>query len=518
MSTLRRDVALASLTARTRFVVLDVETTPSETGDRVVSVGAVQVDGRGQRRAEPIEWLCQPGVPVENTRVHGLTDTDLLGHPTLAARLDDLADLLTASHGERVVLVAHHAPFDVGVLLLEHARAGRMLPDVTVLDTRAVARHLGVAAGGFRLGQLLTHYGLSLTHHHNALADATDTARLLGRLLVDAALAGHVDLDALLEQAQPGRVTALAYPARAGVRTIRVAADSPFTFIERSTAHQATHAKLPRQPSTAQLGVWLDGLRDCVRLRCPLLPDKADRLLDERPTVVRALLADYQTHVAAGRTVDANTTLTALLPIIRLAVPGKDAPAFHDRWAATLDATTRCVDATGTPIDACPDCRAGRACPADVWHHTLAEVLVTRNMNSRAAGPWLRGRLVDHAAAGRTRTTSHAAWLIFRHLNGDAGRTASLLDTVRAHDLLEPRIAHHQVTELATRDIDAALAFAEATLLHRDGSTDPAWTDLAATRDALAARQSAASRVRPARPHRAGHSATSRPSRRRFTA
>lgn len=56
-------------------------------------------------------------------------------------------------------------------------------------------------------------------------------------------------------------------------------------------------------------------------------------------------------------------------------------------------------------------------------------------------------------------------------------------------------------------------------LAARNGSSDRPWADLAAYRDALAARHAAAQRERPTRPHRRGHSApATRPIRRRFTA
>jgi hypothetical protein len=68
-------------------------------------------------------------------------------------------------------------------------------------------------------------------------------------------------------------------------------------------------------------------------------------------------------------------------------------------------------------------------------------------------------------------------------------------------------------------DLAAALNVLTTGLAVRNGSSDRAWADLAAYRDALAARHTAAQRDRPARPHRRGHSApATRPMRRRFTA
>jgi hypothetical protein len=59
------------------------------------------------------------------------------------------------------------------------------------------------------------------------------------------------------------------------------------------------------------------------------------------------------------------------------------------------------------------------------------------------------------------------------------------------------------------------LALLDTGLAARDGSSDRAWADLTAYRDALAARQAAAERGRPVRPHRRGHSSATATSPRR---
>jgi hypothetical protein len=66
-----------------------------------------------------------------------------------------------------------------------------------------------------------------------------------------------------------------------------------------------------------------------------------------------------------------------------------------------------------------------------------------------------------------------------------------------------------------TGDLPAAIALLDTGLAARDGSSDRAWADLTAYRDALAARQAAAERGRPVRPHRRGHSSATATSPRR---
>lgn len=524
MSLLRPEVALAGLTDRVRFVVLDVETTTSDGGDRIVSGGVVQVSGRGAALVEPIEWFCPPGVPIENTHFHGVTEADVAGQAPFSARIDELAAVLrTAPAGPRVVLVAHNAQFDVGVLHLEHQRSGRSLADVAVLDTLAVARYLKLGTGGYSLPKALAHFGLTVTKHHNALADATDTAALLQRLLQAAARDGHTDLDNLLAAAQPGRVRTSGYPTRSATRTTRARARSPFTFIDRPASHPGLHKAMPKQATEEQIDDWLAGLRECVTLRCPLLADKTGRLATGRERVLTGLLDDLTDHLAAGRTVDANTTLGAVTTIAVRHLRAAETAAFHDERAALFSATTRCGAGATSPFDACPECRADRACPADIWPQAIAVALTgaQRNLNSKTATVWLgpTGRLSEHAST-RPSVAAHAAWLISAKIT--AARPDDALELAHFAErlgLLEPRLVHQRArTTAEAGDLPAAIAALTTALSARAGSTDRAWADLAAYRDALTARHTAAQRPRPVRPFRLGHSApATRPTRRRFT-
>lgn len=115
-----------------------------------------------------------------------------------------------------------------------------------------------------------------------------------------------------------------------------------------------------------------------------------------------------------------------------------------------------------------------------------------------------------------------AAWQLYEMLTNthpdtaaDLAGLAATLDLTRRH----PRLAAAGARRLeAGGDPDGALALIEAALAARAASTDPAWPDLVAARDAINARQVAAARL-PAgpAPHRAGHTApTCRPDRRRF--
>jgi DNA polymerase III epsilon subunit-like protein len=71
-----REIAMRPLTRNTRWVVIDIETTPSDDGQQVVSIGINQwrTDATTEQPTPgPVEWFVDPGVIIENTRVHHIT-------------------------------------------------------------------------------------------------------------------------------------------------------------------------------------------------------------------------------------------------------------------------------------------------------------------------------------------------------------------------------------------------------------------------------------------------------------
>ncbi len=155
------------------FVAFDTETTGLGPDVRIVEIGAVRF--RGEEVEAEWSALVDPGtqVPPEATAVHGLSAPDLDGAPTAAEVLPDFLGFV-----EGAALVAHHAPFDVGVLARELLRAGLPLPNNPVLDTCDIPRRLQVAVPNHRLSTLAQAFGVRERGAHRALADARVTALL----------------------------------------------------------------------------------------------------------------------------------------------------------------------------------------------------------------------------------------------------------------------------------------------------------------------------------------------------
>lgn len=534
-----REVAMRALTRNTRWVVLDLETTPSDDGQHVVSIGINhwRMDPTTEQPTpSPVEWFVDPGVPIENTRFHHITAktlTDNRAEP-FACYINRLNDVLTARPGEKVVLVAHYATFDIGVLHLEYARAGQGFPDVALLDTWRLARWLDVPTTGYKLPALLACYGLLITNHHNAAADASDTAKLLRELIRDAIGQGVTDLSAKHPTKKKGPVLGQTADIESHLPTRgrRAARRSGFTFIERPDAHRNTHKALPKNPGKAALDTWLADARTCVRLRCPTLPTKVDSLrsVDNRRSnqkrMLAAFLTDWDTQLAAGESVAANTSLGAVLNLLPKVTPSTAAHAWYREWAPRLRSASRCVTGAAgvAPVDACPDCRAYRACPADTWTEAVARVYIGAGSNFTPGNTqqWTapKGRLKGLVAAGESDVAAHAAWLLVKMLTpkkpSEADKVAKIASNL---GLVSPGLTHRAArTAEESGGLAAALALIDKAIAHQGGSTDPEWTDLLSYRDALAARQVAVGRVPtgPA-PFRTGHTAPAdRPDRRRF--
>lgn len=175
------------------FLAVDIETTGlNPRRDHVLAVGWVPVTAGQVQLDGAREVLVRPpsGVGVgDSATVHGLTDDRLASASTLA---DVLPDLLTALQGR--VLLAHHAPIELGFLAVaSHEAYGARLP-LTTVDTLAVQHRLVVGVHGevppglLRLNDARRHFGLPRYSAHRALTDAIATGELL---LAQAAELGH---------------------------------------------------------------------------------------------------------------------------------------------------------------------------------------------------------------------------------------------------------------------------------------------------------------------------------------
>lgn len=173
--------------ARVEFLVVDVETTGLSTSDDVIlQVGAVVTDASG-RIKRSFSTYVRPGngsLPWNTPQppaheIHGISNDDVnRGLPTRRAlrRLRRLA--------RRRILVAHNAKFDYGFISSESLRHAVPLRVDNPVCTLELSRRLDPKrAESHRLATLCERYGIPLDNAHDALCDATATARLLSILI-----------------------------------------------------------------------------------------------------------------------------------------------------------------------------------------------------------------------------------------------------------------------------------------------------------------------------------------------
>jgi DNA polymerase-3 subunit epsilon len=192
------------------FLALDVETTGLDPRtDHLLSVGWVPVVGREIVLAGACELTIRPPDDVDvgaSATFHRLTDDQVSDAAPLSEVLPRLLDAL---HGR--VLLAHHAPLELGFLAEATLAAYGARPAVTAVDTLALQHRLLPAHhahhpdtdGSLRLDAVRRTYGLPRYTAHHALTDALAAGELL--LAQVAELERRLGREAVLRDLSPAR-------------------------------------------------------------------------------------------------------------------------------------------------------------------------------------------------------------------------------------------------------------------------------------------------------------------------
>ena len=164
------------------FVAFDTETTGlSVSKDDVVQLGAVRVLNGRVVEGEVVDTYVNPGrpIPPASTRIHKITDADVAGAP-------GIAKVARALHhfSQEAVLVAHNAPFDIG-LLRKYAPETGVEWDHPVLDTVLLSAVIFGTTEAHTLDALCDRLAITIPPElrHTALGDARATADALVKLL-----------------------------------------------------------------------------------------------------------------------------------------------------------------------------------------------------------------------------------------------------------------------------------------------------------------------------------------------
>lgn len=174
------------------FIALDFETATCQRAS-VCEVGISFVK-KGEVGASPF-YLIQPPDNLydsANIAIHGITPDMTEFSPRFADFWPALADNL---RGE--IVVAHYAPFDMGVIREECLRCGLPLPEFSFVCSCALARYVLPGFYSYGLEPLCDHFGIAINGHHRAGTDALMTAKLMLQLCEVAEVS---TIDELLEK------------------------------------------------------------------------------------------------------------------------------------------------------------------------------------------------------------------------------------------------------------------------------------------------------------------------------
>lgn len=185
------------------FAVVDVETTGSTGGARVMEIACVHVaDGTiGARYSTLVDPGCL--IPPFIRRMTGI-DERMLGE---APRFAEIAGVVRRALLGRV-FVAHNARFDWRFVAGEMRRTSAEVPVGDRLCTVRFAKRILPGLRRYGLDALIEYYGLECRARHRAWGDALVTAEVLLRLL-EAADRRGIETWAQLERLLSGQ------PARA---------------------------------------------------------------------------------------------------------------------------------------------------------------------------------------------------------------------------------------------------------------------------------------------------------------
>ncbi|MDO5647442.1 3'-5' exonuclease [Paracoccus sp. (in: a-proteobacteria)] len=173
--------AASSRLADLTCVVFDTETTGLDpTRDRIVQIAGVRI-ARGRLTGERFDTLVNPGrpIPPASTKIHGITDDMVKNAP-------DLTTALTAFQHftEDTVMIAHNAPFDMGLLRHAAAETGAHF-DNRVLDTVLLSAIIWGQAEVHSLDALTERLGITIPpeDRHTAMGDTIATAQAFLNLI-----------------------------------------------------------------------------------------------------------------------------------------------------------------------------------------------------------------------------------------------------------------------------------------------------------------------------------------------
>ncbi len=155
------------------FTAIDFETANSGRHS-ACQLAAVKV--RGGQIVDQQCWLIRPRpfyFSPMNIQIHGIAPEQVADQPEFGQCWS-----IISRHLSEECLIAHNAPFDIGVLLACLRFHELPVPELAFSCTRLVARHTWAGRPGYGLKPLANWLGVSF-RHHDALEDSVACAKIL---------------------------------------------------------------------------------------------------------------------------------------------------------------------------------------------------------------------------------------------------------------------------------------------------------------------------------------------------
>lgn len=168
------------------YVVFDFETTglsPHE-GDEIIEIGALKLRGC-EPTGETFQTLIhiQKPIPKQATSVHGISDKDLIGKPSLREIFPDFIRFI----GNKM-LIAHNATFDLEFVKKGLERFPQTSFNNHCIDTLQVSKQIFSYEKGHSLDAIANRFGIhtkidDTQNRHRSLGDCHLTARIFSEFL-----------------------------------------------------------------------------------------------------------------------------------------------------------------------------------------------------------------------------------------------------------------------------------------------------------------------------------------------
>lgn len=150
------------------FVAVDLETTgqfPIEA--EICEIGAIK--WRDGEVIDEYSTLLKPSRPMsdEVIAIHNITNEMVKNAPKINEKLQEFDDFI-----KDTIVMAHHAPFDIGFLTADYEKLKIPLPRKPIICTSLLSRNVITDSANHRLQTLVSHLNIDGGSAHRALDDA----------------------------------------------------------------------------------------------------------------------------------------------------------------------------------------------------------------------------------------------------------------------------------------------------------------------------------------------------------